>query len=83
MLDDFFDAMKKFIQVLTTDRRTIGEGLSDFRIKIYHNFSIYRELLISKLDLLPDPVFESIADERINEVNQPLFWYLSDLANFR
>ena len=70
------------MEILTANRRAPGEGLRDLGIEIYHDLSIYRELVISLLDLLPYPLLESIADERENEVNQPLFWNLSDLANF-
>ena len=68
--------------VLTTDCCALGEGGSNFRVEVVHNFTINGHPVIAGLNLLTDPGLERVADERVDDVYQPLLWHLPYFIDF-
>ena len=65
---------------LTADGSAICENCSNLGVKVNHEISLNSDSLVPGLNLFSDPVFEGIPDERIDHVDQPLFWNLSNLV---
>jgi hypothetical protein len=64
------------VGALTADGSRLLEDLSDIGIHLDHQVLLHGDLFVARLDLLPNPLVEGLADDGCSDVANPLLWGL-------
>ena len=61
---------------LTANGVGLPEDLGDLRVHLDHQVLLHGDLFVARLDLLPNPLVEGLADDGCSDVANPLLWGL-------